>query len=310
MIEIKENLTDANCVTHAGSFHADDIFATIFLEKIFQNIYLYRTNEITSDMKLEDKIVYDIGLGKFDHHQKEVKTRTNGIKYCSFGLLFEHFGRDYLKKLCPANVEEVYQMYLNEFVYQIDAIDNGIFPEINCSYKITTISDIIALFNKTWCEEKDSNLCFLECISVARVIYNRIEQRILDKIKAKSFVEDAIAKSESEILVLEKYMPFMDFLITSQNPKASQILFVITPSNRGGYSIQTVHKALDTYENRLDFPSEWGGLTKEELVTKTGIKTFRFCHKNLFCAASDTLEDALAIADLAIQKKKDLTFFQ
>ena len=75
MIEIKDNLDDARFVTHAGSFHADDIFATIFLEKVFQNIELYRTNEIISDMKIEEKIVYDIGLGKFDHHQKEVKTR-------------------------------------------------------------------------------------------------------------------------------------------------------------------------------------------------------------------------------------------
>ena len=51
MIEIKENLTDANCIAHAGTFHADDIFATVFLEKVFQYIHLYRTNEITSDMK-------------------------------------------------------------------------------------------------------------------------------------------------------------------------------------------------------------------------------------------------------------------
>lgn len=304
MIEIKDNLDDARFVTHAGSFHADDIFATIFLEKVFQNIELYRTNEITSDMKIEEKIVYDIGLGKFDHHQKEVKARENGIKYSSFGLLFECFGKEYLQKLCQDHVEEVYQMYLNELVYQIDAIDNGQFPKLNSTYKITTLSDIIGLFNKTWCEEKEANQCFLECISIAKSIYNRIEQKILDKIKAKSLVETAISKTKDEILILETYMPFMDFIISSTDPKASQILFVTTPSNRGGYSIQTVHKTLDTYENRLDFPSEWGGLSKEKLASKTGIKTFRFCHKNLFCAASDTLEDAIAIAKLAIQKRR------
>ena len=34
MIEIVKELKEANCVTHGGKFHSDEIFATVILSKI------------------------------------------------------------------------------------------------------------------------------------------------------------------------------------------------------------------------------------------------------------------------------------
>ena len=64
MITLVKDIKDANCITHSGTMHADEIFATAFLELYKDNIKLFRTNNPTGNDKA---IIYDIGKGKFDH---------------------------------------------------------------------------------------------------------------------------------------------------------------------------------------------------------------------------------------------------
>lgn len=61
-IKLTDNLNEANCITHSGRFHIDDVMATVFLSKIKSNIILCRVDSINSDENLQNKIVYDIGL--------------------------------------------------------------------------------------------------------------------------------------------------------------------------------------------------------------------------------------------------------
>ena len=89
MIEIVKELKEANCVTHGGKFHSDEIFATVILSKILTNIKLIRVNEVTDSMResIAKKLVYDIGGGEFDHHQAGGNgQRDNGVKYASCGF--------------------------------------------------------------------------------------------------------------------------------------------------------------------------------------------------------------------------------
>ena len=65
MIKIVSDLKEADFVTHAGNFHADDIFSTVFLEKLYKDMSLIRLKEYQDD---KSKLAYDIGLGPFDHH--------------------------------------------------------------------------------------------------------------------------------------------------------------------------------------------------------------------------------------------------
>lgn len=302
MFTIVKNHKEANAITHAGSFHADDVFASVFLSKLF-DIKLYRTNEINEVENIQDKIVYDIGGGEFDHHDKLAKVRLNGIKYSSFGLLFEKFGPKYLQQKQIEKVDDCYQAFLKEFVIQIDAVDNGFFPPNHKEYITKTLDDVIGLFNKTWQEEVDNDEMFYKAFLVAEQIFDRIEKRVVDKLAAKQKVDEAISESKNHILYLKEYMPFMDFILISSSPHASTIYFAIFPSNRGGYHIRTIKRAIGSHENRLNFPTEWGGKTKEELVALTNIKSFHFCHSGLFLCSCETLEDAYQIASLAIQKK-------
>lgn len=63
-IKLTDNLNEANCITHSGRFHIDDVMATVFLSKIKSNIILCRVDSINSDENIQNKIVYDIGLRK------------------------------------------------------------------------------------------------------------------------------------------------------------------------------------------------------------------------------------------------------
>ena len=65
MIKLTTNIEEAEFITHAGNFHADDVFSTVLMERLFDNITLIRLNDYQDD---GTKIAYDIGLGKFDHH--------------------------------------------------------------------------------------------------------------------------------------------------------------------------------------------------------------------------------------------------
>ena len=63
----------ANGFTHAGKFHADDVFATALLQILRPDIKITRGFTVPDDF---DGIVYDIGFGMFDHHQEPREYRA------------------------------------------------------------------------------------------------------------------------------------------------------------------------------------------------------------------------------------------
>ena len=73
--------------------------------------------------------------------------------------------------------------------------------------------------------------------------------------------------------------------------RKSDILFCITPSNRGGYNVHTIPREKNTHITRCDLPSSWGGLCDKELQDVSGVESATFCHLSLFlgaCGIGDT----------------------
>jgi len=300
MITLVKDIKDANCITHSGTMHADEIFATAFLELYKDNIKLFRTNNPIGNDKA---IIYDIGKGKFDHHQLDAKVRENGIKYCAFGLLWEEYGKDYLKDLEIEDIDEVNDYFIKDFVEQIDAIDNGIFPKIEAKFKVKTLSDIFKLFNPSSFSDEDENTQFLKAENLAKIILEEEILNCIGKVKTSNIINELIEKNENKsFIVLDKYMPYEEFLIS--NEKAKDILFVIYPSNREGYCIKTVPTSPTDKSTRLDFPKSWGGLTDKELEEESGIKGLTFCHATLFLAVAKDLDTAIKVVNKAIEEKK------
>ena len=131
-----------------------------------------------------------------------------------------------------------------------------------------------------------------------KIFNNKIESTIA-KCDAKKFVEQAIEKSENGIMILDKFMPYQEFVLESTNPKAQNILYAVFKSNRKGYTIRAIPKELGSFENRKSMPEAWRGLKDEALQKVTGVATARFCHNGGFICAAENFEDIVLLARIA-----------
>ncbi len=202
-----------------------------------------------------------------------------------------------MKNIGISDVKYVWELIDNNLIQCIDALDNGQMPRSN--YKLVTIANIISDFNVNWDENTDSDDKFLEALKFAKIIFDNTIKNTISKYKAKESVENAIKNSDSQIMVLNTFLPWKEFLLKSNLENASNINFVIFPSNRGGYTISTVPKDFQTLETRKQFPKEWAGLRKESLQKITNVNTATFCHKERFIASADEKEDAIKLAKIA-----------
>ena len=98
MVRIVHSVEEANCITHNGTMHADEVFATAFLDMYLGDVRVFRTTSVPTVGIQEGAFIYDVGRGKFDHHQIDALKRDNGIPYSSIGLLWKEFGRALYKK--------------------------------------------------------------------------------------------------------------------------------------------------------------------------------------------------------------------
>ena len=301
-IKITKNIEEANLITHDSKFHPDDVFSTVFLSKIIDNPCLYRTSIIPEKT---NAIIYDIGFGRFDHHGPNAKMRPeSNLKYCSFGLLWEEYGREFLKKNKYDNIEEIFTAVEEKLVKQIDGIDNGNFPEIKAEYKLMDLDKIIDMYNPTWDEQPDFDNCFINATKVAEIIFDNVIRTENSKIKAKKIVLDKIETVTNNMLILDKYIPYNDAVFESTNPKAKEIKIVILPSNRGGYCVKPITITKESKELLINFPKTYHGLHDEELQKISGIKTAKFVHSTGFLATAETIEDAILLAQKALENKE------
>ena len=301
-MELVKDIYEANCITHSGTMHTDDIFSTAFLDLYLGNIKVFRTTDIPSDIS-DDVIVYDIGRGKFDHHQEDALKRDTGITYCGFGLLWKEFGRDFLTKRGIDNVEDVFNTFDKDLIEAIDADDNGVFPKIEASYKVKTLSEVFKLFNPGYKSGQKENEQFKKAVTFAKTIIEEELVSVIGKVIAKEQVLKALEKKENHTLYLEEYMPYEQTVLTTES--ASDIYFAVYPSNRGGYGIKTIPISQEDHTKRLDFPASWAGLVDEELERVSGIKGLRFCHATRFLATCDSLETAKLVIEKTLNESND-----
>ena len=271
--------------THGGQFHADDVFSTALLRILNPDIKITRGNSVPQEF---DGIVYDIGGGRFDHHQKEKEYRDNEIPYAAFGLLWREYGTLLMG-------EEDAQDFDHRFIEDLDLSDNT-----GSSHSLALA---IADFNPSWDDKKDGNVCFWEAVDVAQKILTHKIERVNASARARSLVEEAMKKSDGTILILDRFMPW------KRSVRETGFLYAIYPSNRGGYSIQAVtkdEKEEDQIVLKLPFPESWRAATPEELQKESGVAGARFCHASGFLAAADTLEDAIALAKTSIKTANEI----
>lgn len=290
-------------VTHSGSFHSDDIFATaalsIVLEKRGEQFEVIRTRDEeiikTADYVYDVGGVYDETTNRFDHHQIGGAGKDeNGIEYSSFGLVWKKFGPD----ICGN--EKIANSVRHRLVAPIDGPDNGmdIYKPVFQNISPYTIQSYFFSVQPAW-NEDDSNIdkIFLECVKFAKTILEReiVLARGLFEAEEKVL---AIHKNteDKRILVLDSHYPFDSIM-----HKIPESLFIIYPRSDTTWGIRAIRQSPDSFENRKNLPASWAGQREEELQKVTGVSDAVFCHRALFLAVAKSKEGAIKLAQIAVE---------
>ncbi|XP_076471968.1 MYG1 exonuclease-like isoform X2 [Babylonia areolata] len=318
--------------THNGTFHCDEVLACFMLKQL----PVYKDAEIvrTRDPKLleECDVVVDVGgvynpeSHHYDHHQRSFTETMNSLqpekkwvtKLSSAGLVYLHFGHDILAQLLelPSSdpvTDLVYNKVYENFVEEVDAIDNGInATDEEPRYKISTnLSSRVGGCNPKWNEKNvDETACFQRAFDlVGAEFLDRVNYYKTSWLPARDVVLKAVnarkeVDSSGQIMVMDEGgAPWKDHLFTIEEELSISppIKYVLYADNNGNWRVQCVPLKLGSFDNRLSLPEEWRGLRDQELSTKSGIPDCIFVHASGFIGGHKTYNGALTMAQTALK---------
>lgn len=275
-IKLTNNIDEANCITHSGKFHVDEVISTIFLSKLKEKVILLRTPSINNS-NIEGKIVFDIGLGEFDHHQeKRNGIRKNGIYYSSIGLLWKKFGMEYLKKLKLKNKTEIFTYIDQELIQYIDAADN-----IQKEYYTNNIlPDFIKLCNPEWNDNLPEEKAFINALELADKFWNMYFKHAIAEVEAIDIIKNKIKESKENYIIFENEIPYKR-IIKYNN---THVEYIIQKSRRCGYEVRIMKEHLKFNEDIYNIFREYGDISDIIYIDNLG---------KLIC--TKTIESAIKI---------------
>lgn len=298
-------------VTHSGGFHADEILSSVILTRLFPAAQIVRSRELEWTSPATDRVVYDVGrvydaaAGMFDHHQTPTPARDNGAPYSSFGLVWRHFGRDYLRETgIPAqDIEPLHAAFDREFVLPVDMLDNGAIdpsvagPLLSGITLPALLENLKPVFDERSPEREDA--AFAAALPVARAFVEGRLGHMAADLRAQSIVAQAIHRAEqNRVLELPAGMPYRGAI---EAAGADHLLFVVHPRD-GDWALNGIRLGEDTFAQRADLPAAWAGLTGAELEAASGVSGARFCHSARFIAVADSKDAILRMAEIAVEE--------
>ena len=302
-------MTITHLITHSGGFHADELLSSAVLTRLFPAAQLLRSRDQLWLTPGSDKIIYDVGgvydveAQVFDHHQRPGPLRKDGHPFSSFGLIWAHYGQDYLAAISipDEHIEAIHAKFDTEFVMPIDLLDNGaIEPSVAGPLANLTLPALLEslkpVFDDTSSSANDD--AFFVALPIVRHFIEAILSGFAAEARALGIVKEAIDKvGTSQILELPTGMPYSSIL---DDVRADHILFVIHPRGND-WTLNGIKLSKYTFDQRADLPASWAGLTDSALEVVTGVKGAKFCHNARFIAVASTREAILEMAHKAVQ---------
>lgn len=295
---------DMKIGTHNGVFHADDVFACAALQRVFPAAEIIRSRD--PKVLAECDFLLDVGgeddpqSGKFDHHQRGFdRRRENGVKFSSFGLVWDRWGGRITKD------DEVAVLVDRRLVQPVDAMDNGealysggepVFEGVSGF----PVSQVISSFNPTWVEEDiDQDDAFRSALHMAEGILARQIEGARAEVNGHAMVEDAYQRAASEgcpeVVVLPLAgLPWQDVLCSLEKPT-----YVVFEGFNDTWMIQCVPPEAGSFEQRRPLPEAWAGLRDGDLEAVT-VKGAVFCHNGRFIGGASSQDAAMEMARLAL----------
>ena len=297
-------------VTHSGGFHADELLSSVILTHLFPAAEVLRTRDKAWITPNADRIIYDVGgdfnanAQIFDHHQRPNPLRDDGQPFSSFGLIWAHFGRDYLKAMGvpEGNIEAIHTSFDRGFVLPVDLLDNGAVnmsdagPIFSGMTLPVLLESLKTVFDDR--EEGADDRAFMAALPVARAFVEGQIKHKAAKLRAEDMVMSAIkVAGKGRVLELAMGMPFRAGV---EKAGADHLLFVVHPRD-ADWTLTTIRTGDDTFDNRADLPAGWAGLTDSALEAACGVAGAKFCHNGLFIAVASSRDAILEMANIAVE---------
>jgi uncharacterized UPF0160 family protein len=243
----------------------------------------------------------------------------------SAGLIYVHYGREIIKELLKKEemdekvkdhlVEILFDKLYDQFVQEIDAIDNGIDISENMKYKIhTNLSARAGFFNPAWNDpnptEKEETGFKQAMEMIGQEFLDRFHYYIHQWWPARALLETAISKRfeidpSGSILVFDRSLPWREHLFDIEQEQkellGDTIKYVLYPDASQTWRIQAVPLNNKSFDNRLSLPKQWQGLRDDELSTKSGIPNCIFVHASGFIGGNTTYDGVLAMARRSLE---------
>ncbi|MEV4607904.1 MYG1 family protein [Neorhizobium sp. LMR1-1-1.1] len=298
-------------VTHSGGFHADELLSSVILTRLFPEAKIVRSRAPEWITPGSDRIIYDVGGAYdaekqiFDHHQRGAPLREDEAPYSSFGLIWKHYGRDYLAamNIPTAHIDALHASFDKSFVLPIDLMDNGaLSPSSAGPLAGLTLSSLLETLKPNFDDKEQGadDRAFHAALAIARAFVEAGIGKRAAKLRAETLVLEAIAEAgEGRVLELPMGMPFRPAIVKAG---ADHLLFVVHPRDGKDWCVTGIRKADDGFELRADLPKSWAGLTNGDLEAASGVKGATFCHNGRFIAAATSREAALAMAEIAVKE--------
>ncbi|WP_410217602.1 MYG1 family protein [Paracoccus sp. (in: a-proteobacteria)] len=301
-------MTITHLVTHSGGFHADELLSSVILTRLYPQAQILRTRDADWINPAPGRVIYDVGRDFdparliFDHHQKNPPLRESGEPFSSFGLVWQHFGQDYLRALDlpQGDLDAVHASFDADFVLPIDLVDNGALsptgPLADLSLPML-LESLKPVFDDSSPDADDR--AFQQALDTARAFVEAAIARKAAKLRAEAVVMAAIAAAgDSAILELPMGMPFRSAV---ERAGAAHLLFVIHPRETD-WALTGIRRDADGFALRADLPASWAGLTDAAFEAASGVSGARFCHNARFIAVAADRTSVLELAELAVQE--------
>ena len=304
--EIVENVKNGNrpnlvtLVTHKSStsFHADDVSATALLRILFdvllgvktQTVHTFNPAEEGYTDETPNCIVYDIGLGMYDHHQPDgqnehcLREDPDGVirKYSSVGLIWKEAGKYILPE--EYYINEVYK----NLIKFIDDNDNG--------FESNPLSFCIRCMNcpPNRVSKHDTDDYFEYAVNSMITFFTNVFNTYLAKKEEEdeitSIINAAKVTNNGKYVVSDHYLAGMVSACARE-----QIPFYIYPNVRdNGYCFRTITPVGGEMNDHIvDIPQDvrnWEGVT--------------FLHPSAFLGSAVSKARAIEIVETILSNNK------
>lgn len=290
---LKEYVNKGTVVVHDGIMHADDAFCVAMCQIMLATQYddnslciQFAQNHETAKKFIDDGyLVMDIGLGEFDHHDRENQRYRDEAKewpMAAFGRVWEKFGAELIHEYSKCMVEkaklenfvilsdEICEKYSrifdDEFVRHIDRTDctgQTAYPN--------TMSNFISTMNLSF---DDRFLRFRKVSEILDSLLFELCMRASSDMEVQELIK--IANKDLGFIVLEKHYDgrlFKDsgfkYLVEKEDPRRGD-----------GYTVRSVDSSI--------YPINYA---------VSGENGCKFCHPAKFLATFDDLDSAVECID-------------